>query len=352
MISVAVYLGLATAAVADSYTWTGGGGIDTNWSNAANWGGKSPAGDPIIELTFPPLTGPYASNNDLNNLNVSRLNVSTQVADEASTAFTGNPIVIFGPVSLSSPGTGNPNLSWMVPLTLGANVTVATSGRQTQIGAVALGASTLTFNAGGDVLPTGTVSGTGNLVKNNVSALTINGTNTYTGTTTSNNGALYLGNAAALGAAAIGDDHQATASSASPARARTRWTSRSCSTAAASCAYGTPSMAGAVTLAVPIEVEVFETESVLTIAGPVSGAGGLAATGDGRLILSSDATLHRRDQRRRHPATRRVARQHERGDRRDRRNPARERRHRRRHRGRGRRHAVPGTSPDRWPPRG
>ena len=55
-------------------------------------------------------------------------------------------------------------------------------------------------------------------------------------------------------------------------------------------AYGTASMAGAVTLAVPIEVEVFETESVLTIAGPVSGAGGIAATGEGRLILSSDAT--------------------------------------------------------------
>src|SRR4029077_11954409 len=55
-------------------------------------------------------------------------------------------------------------------------------------------------------------------------------------------------------------------------------------------AYGTASMAGAVTLAVPIEINVFEMESVLNIAGPVSGAGGLAATGEGLLILSSDAT--------------------------------------------------------------
>jgi hypothetical protein len=283
-----VYLGLATAAVADMYTWTGGGGADTNWSNAANWGGKGPAGDPIIELTFPPLTGPYASHNDLNDLHVRSLNVSTQVAD-GQYAFTGNPIVILGPAILSSPGTGDPNLSWKVPLTLGANVTMATSGRQTQVGVINLGASTLTFNAGGDILLTDTVSGTGNLVKNNVSALTVNGTNTYTGTTTGNNGALYISNAAALGTAAagttinngfLGFTRSSTYTLDEPVAFN----------GGGIVAYGTPAMAGAVTLAVPIEVNVFELESVLTIAGPVSGAGGLATTGAGLLILSSDAT--------------------------------------------------------------
>jgi hypothetical protein len=90
------------------------------------------------------------------------------VAEEGQYAFTGNPILIIGPAVLSSPGSGNPNLSWMVPLNLGANVIVATSGRQTQIRAVALGASTLTFNAGGDVLPRHGQQQ--QLVKNNVSA--------------------------------------------------------------------------------------------------------------------------------------------------------------------------------------
>ena len=181
------------AASALSYTWTGGGGADTNWSNGANWGGNGPKDNEIsVSLDFPALAGPYSSNNDLNGLHVTFLSVATQLA-EGDYHFTGNAISIEGPSTFSSPGTGNPNLVWEIPLNLGANVTMAASGRQTRIqGDIDLGARTLTFNAGGDIVLAGVISGTGNIIKNNTSALTISGNDGYTGTTTVNAGLLLL----------------------------------------------------------------------------------------------------------------------------------------------------------------
>ncbi len=287
LIAVALVL-MRTAAIADTYTWTGGGGADVNWSNAANWGGTPPGNDPIIELVFPALTGSYASHNDLSNLHVRSLTVTTQVSPGLY-EFTGNPIVILGPSILSNPGTGDPNLSWKVPLTLGSNVTIATSGRQTQIGAVDLATSTLTINSGGDVVLTAPVSGTGNLVKNNVSALTISAANTYTGTTIGNNGALYIKDAAALGASAAGTTINNGFLGFSPGSTYTL-DEPLVFNGGGIVAYGTPAIGGPVTLNASIEIQAFTMTSVLTISGAMSGPGGVEESGDGLVILASDST--------------------------------------------------------------
>lgn len=66
------------------------------------------------------------------------------------------------------------------------------------LGAISLGSGTLTLSAGSI---SGIISGTGNIVKNSASTLTLSGTNTYDGTTVINAGTLSIANNAALGSA-------------------------------------------------------------------------------------------------------------------------------------------------------
>jgi hypothetical protein len=102
------------------------------WSNAANWGGSAPANNETgVELVFPALAGHYVGNNDLTGLRVASLAVTTQLS-AGDYEFTGNAVTLDGPVMMASPGSGNPNLVWQIPLVLGANVTIATSGRPAQ----------------------------------------------------------------------------------------------------------------------------------------------------------------------------------------------------------------------------
>jgi hypothetical protein len=62
--------------------------------------------------------------------------------------FTGNALTLGGATSMDSPSSGSPNLRWQIPVGLGGDVTVHTSGRQTRIdGALGLGDHTLTLDA-------------------------------------------------------------------------------------------------------------------------------------------------------------------------------------------------------------
>ena len=286
MLLLLVPLGLPAAALAADYTWTGGGGADTNWSNAANWGGSGPSSNEIsVSLMFPELTGHYDSHNDLTGLHVTFLSITTQLSDGNYT-FTGNPFSIEGPSTLASPGTGTPNLVWQIPLNVGANATLAASGRQTQLqGNIDLGNRTLTFNAGGDIVVTGVISGSGNVIKNNTAALTIRGANTYTGATTSNSGALYIANAAALGSGDGGTTFTGgflgfTGDSVFALSEPLVFTGGGI------VAYGTPTIGGALTVNATIDVKAFEAATVLTIASAIGGSGGLSTSGAGTVVLS------------------------------------------------------------------
>lgn len=283
---------LRSPASAATYTWTGGGGANINWSSESNWGGVAPSNDETsVELSFPALAGHYASNNDLTGLQVSALSVTTQLS-AGNYLFTGNAITLNGPVTMASPDSGNPNLVWQIPLALGADVTISTDGRQTQLqGAIDLGSSTLTLDALGDVVLAGVVSGSGNLIKDNSSALTIRGVNTYTGSTTGNGGALYINNAAALGGSAASSTFNGGFLGILPGS--TFITSEPfVFNAGGIGAYGAATLAGQVTLNATVDFEAFEESSILTIAGSIVGSGGFNKIGPGLLVLNAASNLY------------------------------------------------------------
>jgi autotransporter-associated beta strand protein len=276
-----------TAARGATYTWTGDGAND-NWSNPSNWDGAAPANNETgVGLVFPALGGAYTSQNDRTGVGVTSLTITTQLTS-GSYRFTGNAIRLIGAVSMASPGSGTPNLLWQIAVILDGDVTISTSGRQTQLqGAIDLGSHTLTLDADdGDIVLAGVVSGTGNLVKNNGAALTITGANTYTGATTGNGGALYIADAAAFGASATGTTFNSGFLGFAPG-----------STFAIAepfvfnggriLAYGAATMTGPVTLNATIDIQAFEAPTFLTINASIGGSGGLNKTGPGRLILNA-----------------------------------------------------------------
>jgi len=192
---------------------------------------------------------------------------------------------------MASPSSGNPNLVWQIPLKLGADVTISTSGRQMQLQApIDLVTDTLTLDTEGDLVIAGVVSGAGNLIKNNGSALTINSTNTYTGTTISNRGALYISNPAAFGSAVGGTTFTggflgfsgSTFVLAEPLLF----------TGGGILAYGTPTIQSDITLDTTIGIEAFEAQTTITIGGAISGAGGFNKTGPGRVVLNGATKLY------------------------------------------------------------
>lgn len=279
-------------ASAATYTWTGGGGANVNWSNPSNWGGSAPGNDETaVELIFPALAAHYASNNDLTGLQVTALSVTTQLS-AGNYLFTGNAITLNGPVTMASPESGNPNLVWQIPLALGDDVTISTDGRQTQVqGAIDLGSSTLTLEALGDVVLAGVVSGSGNLIKNNTSALTIRGVNTYSGSTTGNGGALYINNAAALGGTAAGTTFNGGFLGILPGSTFTLSEPIDFNAGGIG-AYGAATLAGQVTLNATVDFDTFEESSILTIAGSIVGSGGFNKIGSGLLVLNAPSNLY------------------------------------------------------------
>ncbi len=112
-------------------------------------------------------------------------------------SYTGETTISGGTLALSGSGsladTGTVNVA-------AADATFSIAGGSSQTigalygtGKVALGANTLSFGNGIDRSFAGVISGTGGIVKQGASTQTLNGANTYTGTTTINNGTLELG---------------------------------------------------------------------------------------------------------------------------------------------------------------
>ena len=108
--------------------------------------------------------------------------------------YTGVTTISNGTLTLSGENaiadTGSVSISTEGILNIGASETI---GSLSGAGNVTLGSNTLTIGtASGNASFSGVISGTGNLVKNGASTLTLNGTNTYTGSTTVTAGTLTL----------------------------------------------------------------------------------------------------------------------------------------------------------------
>jgi outer membrane autotransporter protein len=142
-----------------------------------------------------------------------------------------------------------------------------TVGSLAGAGNVTLGSATLTTNGdGSDTTFSGTISGSGGLVKVGEGTLTLSGNNSYTGGTLLNEGTLAVGSSRALGTGTL------------------------------TLADGTTLQAAADGLALANAVRLLgdttvDTQSnTLTLSGPISGAGGLDKIGSGTLTLTGAST--------------------------------------------------------------
>ena len=176
-----VVITLATlnlSALADQ-TWTGG--TDNQWTTTGNWSGNAlPLG---------------ADNVIYNNL------FTANLSNWLSQAFAIKGLVVSnvpGPVSINSTST--------LTVTNGINMTNAAQSL-TIAAPVALGASVMGPNLSWYVTNSqtlsvpGVVSGSGGLYKDGLGTLYLSATNTFTGNFTNNGGAVWINNAAGLGAA-------------------------------------------------------------------------------------------------------------------------------------------------------
>jgi outer membrane autotransporter protein len=142
-----------------------------------------------------------------------------------------------------------------------------TIGSLAGAGSVALGAATLTTNGdGSDTTFSGTITGSGRLVKVGEGALTLSGNNSYQGGTIVSEGTLAVGSSRALGTGAL------------------------------TLADGTTLQAAAngLTLANTVrlngDVTVDTQSNTMTLSGPISGTGGLDKIGSGTLMLTGAST--------------------------------------------------------------
>ncbi len=182
------------SALAQQFTWTGG--TNTDWSNAGNWStGTAPTVDGSAKIVIGSTTNKPVLNitGNVNTVSIegggvldvgaSNFTVATelQVSGAGSQLLTSGGLVNAVQVELRNSGNLTLNASDRIGSLTGSSSTT-----------VVIGANTLTV---GDANTTyaGTISGTnGKLIKQGVGTLTLTGSNTYTGSTTIQRGALFL----------------------------------------------------------------------------------------------------------------------------------------------------------------
>ncbi|MDY3557767.1 autotransporter-associated beta strand repeat-containing protein [Gemmata sp. JC673] len=240
---------LEDRSVPATLTWTGTGG-NLLWSNSGNWSGNvAPVtGDTLI---FPTGVTGLTNNNyqagtlSLNDIQIqgdgytligNDVTLDAALTDSAASGSTTISLNINGAGSISKTGAGDfilnasSTLTGAVTISAGtftivspesladtAAVTVAsganfvldgadeTIGSLTGGGTISLGTSTLTTGGNnGSTTFSGTITGSGNLVKTGTGTFTLSGTNSgYTGGTTVTAGALVVANDSALGSGAL-----------------------------------------------------------------------------------------------------------------------------------------------------
>ncbi|NDF68950.1 MAG: hypothetical protein EB143_05490, partial [Actinobacteria bacterium] len=183
----------------------------------------------------------------------------------------------------------------------GGNITISGSGSlgtsASYSGAIAITSATSTFTYASSTSQTlsGAISGAGALVKSGTSGLTLDGTSTFTGTTTVSGGTLTVSSAGALGASGASQGTTVDSGAALYVQAAVTvpepltisGTGRALSGAIFFGSAGT--LSGAVTMAADSTIQVGYTAG--TISGAISGAFGLTKTGQGSLTLSGANTF-------------------------------------------------------------
>ncbi|MBX6334253.1 autotransporter-associated beta strand repeat-containing protein, partial [Candidatus Saccharibacteria bacterium] len=187
---------------AASITWDGSESGDV--TDGDNWVGGVAPGESDIAV-FP--------------ANVSQREIEIPSAVEwAGISFTGTatsdsnytfdgtgPLTITGGIVNEMTGSAAKHQTFDVPLVFDGTQTVDDGGSLLYFdGTVNLASGTITFNADNTIVVTGVISGGGNITKTGDGELTLEGANTYTGSTVVNEGFLIVEHATALGTTASG----------------------------------------------------------------------------------------------------------------------------------------------------
>jgi fibronectin-binding autotransporter adhesin len=179
--------GTINLTVSEIDVWTGLGG-DNNWSTGRNWFSGVPpssSGAPVIFSGTTQLTSDMNSSYSLTSLTFNPTAGSFDITDPSST------------LTLTGSVTNNSTSSELVdvPVVLGAAVTLnAASGNLVLDQNIDNGGHLLTLinSSGTTNILSGVVSDTGGLTQNGPGMTVLSGNDTYSGTTTVNNGALFI----------------------------------------------------------------------------------------------------------------------------------------------------------------
>lgn len=191
-------LGVATQAKAQTYTWSGGGAPDPNWSTTGNWDTLPPSdtSNTLIVLTGGTNTATVVDSN---------FGINSLTFNTAASAFTvGGPNTLSigtGGMNILSGNANNQLVSTNLSLVGNQSWNNAGTGLLTVSGAVDTGANLLTVAGAGNTAISGVISGSNGFAKTGTGTLTLSGTNTYVGLTNITGGTLSISQDLNLGAA-------------------------------------------------------------------------------------------------------------------------------------------------------
>jgi autotransporter-associated beta strand protein len=179
----------ASAALAATSTWTGGGAPSVNWSLAANWGGTAPTSSQTTDLVFAGATNVGTSGTPLNNDFTAPMVLDSIAFSSGGGAFFlgGNSIQLNGTAANANTITQNSSSAESIANNFdptgktGNNTTTITlAGNGT--GVVTLKGNVLAGNGARDYA----------ITKTDTSTFVLSGSNTYGGATAVNGGTLTL----------------------------------------------------------------------------------------------------------------------------------------------------------------
>ena len=279
MLATGFLLGLAPNLYPVTRTWDGGGG-DSNITTGLNWvGDVAPvSGDSLYfagSLRLTPLLN--------SNLSDSRLTFNSGAG---AFVLGGTGIYTVNKNGITNSSTNTQTIGNAIALSRSQSWNAA-SGDLVITGAVNTSGRKITFNGGKNSTLTNVVSGTGNITQSGVGALTLSGSNTYSGGTSLSAGTLIIGSNTALGTGAL------TITAGTLAANGTARTLTNTNTVNGSFTFNSPSdltLSGTAALGVNATVTVSGV-GALTFGGIVSGSTRiLTKAGTGTLVLNNANT--------------------------------------------------------------
>ena len=205
LVLAAAWMAGAASALGAAFSWSGGGGVlNDQWSNTANWtGGVVPANSATTDLTFS-VNGVTASFNDIPGFSAN--SITFGVGQNQLFTVSGSSVNLFGG-GLSDLSTSTQTVSFgTIGLQASQSWSAATGSTMVVTSAIAGNGNLLELGlggAGGNMIISGIISSTSNVIVAGPGMTAFTSVfNTYSGTTTVDGGFLQINSDGNLGVAA------------------------------------------------------------------------------------------------------------------------------------------------------